>query len=131
MTDFPNCRAAGLCVHKEAGFTDVRGNKIETVYYVYAAEVERLLADAPVVTGREHKQNPPLAIDLWCTREQAGSNEPGYMPPTHTAKLLCIQPIVRDTAESLLREMISAARFGHRGDLDVIATRADQYLDKP
>lgn len=73
--------------------------------------LERIFANAPVVYGREHKQNPPIEIDVWCTREHAGCNEPGYKPPTRSARLLFITPLAPPEKEEirLLREIVKDA----------------------
>ncbi len=107
MTDYPNCRAAGLSVREtyESCSTYLKAQVIS------AADVERLLADAPVVYGQIKNIDGGLSKDkYWCATQIGNCGE------THTAKLLCIQPIVRDTAESLLREALAGNTHGVRND---------------
>lgn len=60
------------------------------------AKLARLLADAPTVYGFEKDSR-----GLSCFDGQPSGND------THTARLLMIEPIARDTAESLWRDLIS------------------------
>lgn len=78
-------------------------------HFVRAVDLERVLAEAPVV------ECPSGHQDYWYapTLERSGN-------PTHTARLVCVKPIVRDTAESLLREIVRM----------IDACEADQQLLK-
>lgn len=71
---------------------------------IYAADVERMLAQAPVVYGRFIND---YQADAFSADEYQGL-DPREVD-THTARLLCIQEIRQDTAESLLRELVRAA----------------------
>jgi hypothetical protein len=90
MTKFPLCEAAGLSVLRNI-WNDTGPRMI-----VSADELEAALAEAPVVYGRS-----------------GDAKEWGKQPhrdelDVYTGRLICIQPIVRDTAESLLRELAEA-----------------------
>jgi uncharacterized protein (DUF488 family) len=92
MTKYPLIEAIGLEVHiLERIFT---GAAVD-IRAVKADELEAALDQAPVV----YAPNPE--IGGW-TRTQCQGD-------IHTARLVCIQPIVRDTAESLLRELAHSA----------------------
>jgi hypothetical protein len=87
MSAFPLLTRAGLKV-------------IETLYYgerqwIEAADVERWLEQAPVVYGLH------AGADTVWTMDKTGMD-------THMAKILLIEPIARDTAEGLLRELVDA-----------------------
>lgn len=58
-----------------------------------AADVEKLLEDAPVVTAYNNNKL------YWSTNNDDGD--------THTARLVMMEPIAKDTAEGLLREIVS------------------------
>lgn len=80
----------------------------------YRADItERVLAQAPVVSAC-HVVGPP---NMW--HEQPGTAD------THTARLLCVEPIVRDSAESLLRELVSK-----REKIERITYKPDAYDNK-
>lgn len=91
-TQFPLTRKAGLMPKSEAM---VHACLRCHDPLIRLADVEKLLANAPVVNA--HKL-PDMPFGGW-TQEKFGD--------THTARLVLIEPIVRDTAESLLREMIA------------------------
>jgi hypothetical protein len=68
--------------------------------YVRAADLERILEQAPVV----HRYGEPADDDyLWWPKEREHCEIARY-----AARLVCVQPIVKDTAESLLREFVDA-----------------------
>ena len=92
---------------------------------VYATELESLLEKATVVYGKDDakawfegptKDRPDVNFVRW---------------ETHTALLINVRPIVKDSAESLLREMVRVAQFGHRAELDALTERAKALLGKP
>lgn len=89
-TQFPRTKQCGLEVRKVSRETmGIFGD-----YYVLAADVERLLECASKVwlCKSEMLQTAHLA-------------EP--VNATHTARLIMIEPIQKDTAESLLREFVA------------------------
>lgn len=89
MDKFKLCESAGLTLeYGNVGFT--------FKHVIPASEVEALLANAPMVYG---------STDM--TRAGMWANTV-WPPDTHTARLVCISPIVRDTAEGLLRELVGA-----------------------
>ena len=89
MTDFKLCREAGLNVLHAYSPSDA---------YIRAADVEALLAQAPVAYGIKTREGN------YCFDSQADRKElPAY---DLQCRLIMVTPIVRDTAESLLREMI-------------------------
>lgn len=65
------------------------------------AKLAEWIASAPVVYGRD---------DQWSEREILPTESPeshSWQRRTHIARLICIEPIVRDSAESLLRELLT------------------------
>lgn len=98
---FPLTRALGVEVQKEVGFENVRSGKTSEVYYVYAADLEKALESAPVVTSYGERN------------EWYANGAKGMQQDTHTARLVCIQEIAKDTAESLLREYVERVGDGH------------------
>jgi len=109
MTDdqFPLCKKAGLEIDDQSP------------YWIPAADVEKLLAQAHVVTGLKH-------ADYGWTFDQHKQN-----CDTHQARLLLIEPIQKpDTAEGLLREFTEY--FNSPGDysrLQALAKRASRLLE--
>lgn len=99
---YPLCEAAGLEV--------VPKKKIDELLlpqdYVRASEVERMLSEAPVVYGFDAHQGSDKRAWLFDERKNEDFQ-------THTARLVCIQPVQRDTAESLLRELIELQECDH------------------
>lgn len=90
---FPLTRSLGVAVHE----AEMYNHAIKEV--VLASEIEALLAAAPVVTVENHKTFG------WSGQQHdpVGDTE-GY---THTARLLCVEPIVRESEERrLLRELV-------------------------
>lgn len=76
--------------HKPKGFQP-------TVYYVLASDLEAALAAAPVV----YKYAEPSDNNyLWFDEQDTTAIR------KYSARLLCVQPIQRDTAEGLLREVL-------------------------
>lgn len=91
MTDFPLIKSLGLeLIDGHRLYPDAPGY----TKHVRAVDLEALLASAPVVYGVKD------ADDVgWCAHHDAEID-------THTALLVNVQPIRKDTAESLLRELI-------------------------
>lgn len=88
------CKRAGLNITKR---TDVYPAHTDIVDVIRAADVEKLLAGAPVVRARLYDNE---VFGEWFDK--------AHEQDTHTARLLLIEPIVKDTAESLLKELIEA-----------------------
>lgn len=86
---FPNVKALGLEVY----YSD-SGNRV-----VYASCLEKLLSQAPMVWFNDDKTMLPY----WeCSSRQDKKH-------THTARLVCIEPIVKESEErKLLREYLHA-----------------------
>lgn len=86
---YPLCARAGLKVqHVEV--RTIGAHIPEDV--IRAADVEKWLEGAPVVNAYNNDKV------YWSTNNDDGD--------THTARLVMIEPIVKDTAESLLREIV-------------------------
>lgn len=102
-SQFPLSRAAGLGIWYDAEWT--HDGKGFVAHMIEADQVEKMLAEAPVVYG--HGKS-------WI---EGGPNHDPVIS-THSAKLVCIEPIKRDTAESLLRELVESdeqeGRYGNR-----------------
>lgn len=85
------------------------------------AKFRRWLEAQPVVYGTEYNivnaQRPIEKFGTWFHYEQAGINEPSYKPPTHRARLCCIEKLESDSAESLLMEMVGVWERGEGLDL--------------
>jgi hypothetical protein len=117
------CLKAGLSVRSRQLNQD---DDTWSAPYVLAADVERLLESAPVVHGLIEERSMGLALR---------SNLDRGPIDTHTARLLLIEPIVRDTPESLLRELIRAAevwgfRRAVRSYRTHVVTRARRLLER-
>lgn len=95
---------------------------------VYAADIERLLSQAPVVySGWHSHERGHSTTDTWST---------SYWPiekATHTARLIGVKPIKKpDTAEDLLLELIEIITKFHVDDaheLDAVGRLADRALE--
>lgn len=98
MTDkrFPLCDRLNLQLHK------FQLNKITDTWsdeMISAADLEKLLENLPVVSGYRG------AIDgQWIL----GSKPDGEGGDTHSARILLIEPIKRESAEDLLREIVES-----------------------
>lgn len=102
---------------------------IETVYLngatrINAADLELVLSEAPVVWFNDDKTMSPY----WeCSSRQDKQHD-------HSARLLCIEPIVQESEErKLLREVREGFVAGFRAgqasrDAEIERLRADQYL---
>ena len=86
MEKFELCKRAGL----ELQVLSICGEP-----YILAADIEKLLAEASVVHGR-------IDGDFgWYHRTVVD-----WHTLTHTARLIMVEPIKKDTAKSLLREAV-------------------------
>lgn len=101
--DFPLTRAAGLKIIRIDAFGVIIGASDKMpphVEYVQTVDVEALLAKAPVVEVLENcKLN---GKQYWRTKDINDPENSGY-----TARLVGIQPIVRDTKAELIRWAIT------------------------
>lgn len=106
---FKLCKAAGLTVHKEVGFSDIRKGEIDEQYYIHAADVEKWLKQAPVLRSDE-KDRKPEDIAWYPMRVETSE-------VTYTARLVCIEPIRKETREEkmekLLQELVDNLRFSN------------------
>lgn len=110
---FPLCRAAGLRIQIGGGAGD----------HFKAGDVENLLASALVVYN-----NHILTMkDVWCDEPQRTGTRG---KTTHTARLLMVQPIVRDTAESLLAAVCSVLASHHAYQVEDLVARARRLLEE-
>lgn len=91
---YPLCQALGVKVFRTLP---------EECDWVDAVDLEAILAAAPVVSKEE-------SANYW-----ANFKSPIH---THTARLLCVQPIVKDDAESLLKELIAIEKSSRMGQVD-------------
>ncbi len=84
------------------------------------AKLAEWIAASPRLSGLKDRES-----GLWIYSEQPSVGD------THMAHIICIEPIVRDTAESLLRELIRAKG---KDDSDIILSevivRAQRLLEK-
>jgi hypothetical protein len=110
MTKYPLIEAMGLNWCK-GRFETAAGNLSKPFDIILCEDVERMLAEAPVVYG------VPNAFFSHVEGEIGGNGQ----PDTHTARLICIQPIRQDTAESLLKEFV---------DLDADSLLGNEPLSK-
>lgn len=107
-TEFPLIEAMGIEVRMDyqvpqSPLPNTRGwNSLATTdKWIKASDLEKLLEGAPVVKcGLDADR---LDEEPWWIADAKGENT----IYTHTARLIAIQPIVRDTAESLLREFVA------------------------
>lgn len=85
--------------------------------WVSADALERALANAPVVYGGKIPATGLMQYD-----EQPGTQD------THIARLVCVQAIQKDTAESLLRELIECPAW--EGPFKSLQERARKLLEE-
>lgn len=110
MTSFPLTESLGVQVHGSADETyNGFGGTMVSQPFVFVADLERALEQAPVVYG--------VASDPY-------NWGPVKSTDTHSARLLCVQPIVRDTHESVLRELV---RIADSGGFKTDAYRSDLF----
>lgn len=102
----------------------------------YLAEtIESLLSSAPVVWAEEFNvvnvKNQYEKMGTWYHNKDAGCNDPGYRPPTHTARLLLIEEIKQEQEPEeirLIREMLRDWEYGE--DLLSPMNKARAFLAK-
>lgn len=125
--DFPLCNQAGLSFWKEydSGIT-----------MILATDVEALLAKAPTVQ-MQHLNESGLVDEHgpgWIAHEPSTRMRGVGEGITHVGRVVLIEPIQKDTAESLLRELMmaheSAGTYFGSGKVDSIAMRAKKLLEQ-
>lgn len=110
MTDYKMISRLGLeihwaCVkHDERRFITMKNDEV-----IKASDLERVLSEAPVVEVYDWRYGDKA---YWRTPNL------GDTDGTHSALLVGIQPIVKDTAESLLREFVE--KMGEGSDLSFV-----------
>lgn len=110
--NYPLCKALGVQIKRY--FVESDGDRIgESPWYVPAKDLEAALNKAPVVTTYAYEEK-----GIWYAKPSSN--------PLHTARLVCVAPIVKDTAESLLRELIKTTTKA--GDLDEISAELHDIL---
>lgn len=104
---FPNIKALGIEVHGACLAPNNGSIQFPADEVVLAFHLEHLLEQAPVVYGKADGSIHNELHYPWTgeSREQ----------DTYTARLVGIKPIVRDTAEGLLREMVECWNGGGAG----------------
>lgn len=83
--------------------------------YVRAEHLERVLEQAVKVSGLTHDEGMEIMAFSKCEA----------INDTHTALLINVQPIVRDTAESILRDLVEDYKDDLKYSVD--KTRNDLY----
>lgn len=96
MTKYPLCDRAGFKIWLDKNLDQV----------IYVRDVEKFLEGATVVYGRPNVDPKDGFMYGWSDCRVLDGNEE-YYPDTHTARLVMIEPIQKDTAEGLLREFVS------------------------
>lgn len=86
-------------------------------YFIPASYLEKEIAASPVVYKRRG-----LGCEFW---DEVSPDDHYSSEPTDTARLIAITPIARDTAESLLRDMI---KYGDGGN--GLTLEMHGYLDR-
>lgn len=126
MSDYLLCKKAGLKITKQATYRyspmAERGDGPEysgDIDVIQAKDVEAFLANAPAVDVYAW----PYGDKTYWRTPNLSDNE-----GTHQARLVMIEPIVKDTAESLLRELIEL-RFEDQADLSLLRIKAKQLLE--
>jgi micrococcal nuclease len=118
---FPLCKQAGLSIKQwyPEPPTGCRGK-----FFIEAADIERWLERAVVVSsGWEPTElgAGKCTTHVWRTSYEPHSN------PTHTARLVLIESIVRESEErQLLRELIAAQQFSKIG----VSVIVDDWVDR-
>jgi hypothetical protein len=122
--DFPLIKELGLAVENVLVFE--RSSKERCVYYVRASELERVLEQGVRVSGCDRSTRSGRMF--WDQIENTDTST-----HTHTALLINIKEIKQDTAEDLLRELVStdfrSPGSGH-SKLDPLLERARALLEK-
>lgn len=120
-TKYKLCKRAGLNITKR---TDVYPAHTDIVDVIRAADVEKLLEGATVVRARLYDNE---VFGEWFDK--------AHEQDTHTARLLLIEPIVKDTPELLLKELIEIRNKVHVDDaheldaVDRVVNRAKAILE--
>lgn len=93
QSKYPLCEALGVYIHPACA--------TKLFDWIAPADLERVLEQAPVVK---------------CTADGQTTfdDDTTSISATHTARLICIEPVRRETAEDLLRELVE--QFKNRGD---------------
>lgn len=102
MTKYPLCEELGLTIETR---------------YILAADLERILSQAPVVDMVEACQMGGKSF--YRTITMADKDDAA----THTARLIGIKLIEKDTAESLLRDYLVEYEKFMRGEGDSISVK--------
>lgn len=100
---FPLTRQLGLEVHEQMR----QGRREAVCHNVRAADLEKLLEAAPVVYSKRSPAIGSPYSTMWTSYEN-NKGALSFAPLGETARLVGIQPIKKDTAESLLRELVKA-----------------------
>lgn len=129
MKPFDLCERAGLEVkyyaysdrvgpahgHVIAGAGLNRGHRLGQTHFVEAKDVEALLANAPVVYGDTYQTE---WTHLKQTAEGRALISSNFKESTHTARLVCIEPLVKESEErALLRELAVIDCKAQRSDI--------------
>lgn len=94
MSDFKLCKQAGLHISEHSKYGHFVQGARATDCWIIASDVEAMLANAPVVYGWDHRAG--YVFDGQKVDEDLHWQ----------GKIVCRQPIAKDTHESLLREML-------------------------
>lgn len=99
MNDYPLCEKLGIqLLYPADGFKGYWGN------FIRAEDLEKILSEATVVYGFFDSDGAQEFSEL----KVIGSNRGAA---THQAKLLCINPIVEETATDILRDIYEHNSF--------------------
>ena len=123
---YPLIEALGLLV-KDRVYSNIHIGHMED-HCVSAAELESILNAAPVVYGR-------AASDFgWF--DKASYSDTGLLPDqTHTARLICIEEIKKDSLEQIAKDLVERWKCSSYSQYDgqfvtELAQRAAKILDK-
>lgn len=93
--------------------------------YVRASDLEKLLEQAPVVYAKEYPEHQSDGWGDWCTYETENHD-------THTALLVGVKPIERDSFEKLVRDLSNQGECTTESDsacLDRFIERAIKLME--
>lgn len=121
MTKFPLIEELGLKVLAKENGTMLTSfpAQVGYDYFVLASDLERLLSQAPVVYGKWR----PDGEHGWVTEEWSEKTD------THTARLIGVKEIKKDSAEDLLRDLLEKFEAGHGFDMSPYMNRAKKLLE--
>lgn len=121
--DYPLTRALGVEVVYDAELYIEPCPRERLMHaHVLAADLECVLESAPVVYQYKSLSN----LGDWSHEiDEDFGGKKKYM---NTARLLCIQPIVKDTAEGLLREMLKTLAWSAFGSTEIISINDEQKM---